>query len=264
MCSSRSFEPRAASMATAREAVSPSPRVLLRSRSETVCTGIDAFFHPDGRADFGRRSAWTSWDSRTPGLDLGPDRAFEVARELTERAVGRQQLALGAALDDAPPLHDEDLVGAADSGEAVSDDQRRSATEEAVERTLDQDLRRPVDVRSRLVEDQDSRVCEQGARDRDQLALACGEACAALAHLVVEAVLEPRSDAVDTDRSSRLAYLLVARLGAREADVVRDRAGEQERVLQDDAQLPAVRTQLDLAQVVAVDAHRTLVGVVEA
>ena len=58
--------------------------------------------------------------------------------------------------------------------------------------------------------------------------------------------------------------LLVGRLGLREADVVGDRAGEEERILQHDAELAAVRAQLELAQVVAVDADRALVGVVEA
>ena len=83
-------------------------------------------------------------------------------------------------------LHDEDLVGAADRREPVGDDDRRAAAQQPVERLLDQDLRRPVDVRGRLVEDQDARIGEQGARDRDQLALAGREPRAALAHLVLQ------------------------------------------------------------------------------
>jgi hypothetical protein len=60
-----------------------------------------------------------------------------------------------AALRDAAVLHDEDLVRAADGRQAVGDDDRRAAAQQPVERALDQDLRRPVDVRRRLVEDQD-------------------------------------------------------------------------------------------------------------
>ena len=58
--------------------------------------------------------------------------------------------------------------------------------------------------------------------------------------------------------------LLVGRARLGEADVVGDRSREQERVLQHDAELPAVRAQLDAAQVVAVDEHRAVVRVVEA
>ena len=161
-------------------------------------------------------------------------------------------------------LHDEDLVGAADRREAVGDDDRRAAAQQPVERVLDQDLGRPVDVRGRLVEDQDARVGEQRARDRDQLTLAGGQAGAALAHLVLEPALEAARDAVDADRARDVLHLLVGRLGLREADVVGDRAGEQERVLEHDAELAAVGAQLERAQVVAVDADRALVRVVEA
>src|SRR5437899_4620636 len=72
--------------------------------------------------------------------------APQVAREAPERAVLTEQLALRAALNDAAVLDDEDLVGAADRRQAVRDDDRRAAVEQAVERPLDQDLRGPVDV----------------------------------------------------------------------------------------------------------------------
>ena len=161
-------------------------------------------------------------------------------------------------------LDDDDLVGAPHRGEAVGDDHRGAPVEEAVERALDQDLRRPVDVRGRLVEDQDARVGEQGARDRDQLALPGREPGASLAHVVVEAALEARDDAVDADRGRGARDVLVARVGLREADVVGDRAGEQERVLEHDPELAPVRAELDRAQVDPVDAHGALVRVVEA
>src|SRR3954451_16311294 len=110
-----------------------------------------------------RTSARTGWDAR--GRQLRTDRPLEVSREAAERAVGRQQLPLGAALDDPALFHNEDLVRAADRREPGRDDQRRAAVQEAVEGALDQNLGRPVDVRRRLVEYQDPRVREQRARD---------------------------------------------------------------------------------------------------
>ena len=137
-------------------------------------------------------------------------------------------------------------------------------SEQRVERLLDQDLAGAVDVRGRLVEDQDPRVGEQRARDRDQLPLAGREARAALADDVVEPALEPGRDPVDADRVRGGGDLLVGRLGAPEADVVRDRAAEQERVLEDDPELAPDRPQLHVAEIDAVDAHRALERVVEA
>src|SRR5439155_6296373 len=94
--------------------------------------------------------------------------------------------------------------------------------------------------------------------------LAGREAGAALADRMVEPLVEPGGDPVDADRGGRGPHLLVRRLGPREADVVGDRAGEEERVLEDDAELAAVRPELELPQVDRVDADRALVGVVEA
>ena len=53
-------------------------------------------------------------------------------------------------------------------------------------------------------------------------------------------------------------------LGPAERDVVRDRAGEEEALLRDDAELPAQRLLPHLAQVGAVDRDRTVGRVVEA
>jgi hypothetical protein len=69
-------------------------------------------------------------------------------------------------------LHDEDLVGAADRREPMGDDDRCPPAQKPVEGLLDQDLRRTVDVRGRLVENQDARVCQERTRDRDQLPFA--------------------------------------------------------------------------------------------
>ena len=63
--------------------------------------------------------------------------------------------------------------------------------EQPPQRALDLPLGADVDRARRLVEDQDARVGEQRARERDELALAEREARAALAELRVVAVLEP-------------------------------------------------------------------------
>ena len=96
---------------------------------------------------------------------------------------------------------------------------------------LDPRLGVQVDARGRLVEDQDARVGDQRARERDELPLAGRELRAALADLGVVAVLERGDELVRADRARRAADLLRRRFGRAERDVLGDRAGEQEGLL---------------------------------
>ena len=90
---------------------------------------------------------------------------------------------MGALLGDPAALHDDDLARAADRREAVGDDDRGAAGEQALEAFLDRLLGAHVDVRGRLVEDQDARLGEQRPGEGDQLPLAGRELHAALADL---------------------------------------------------------------------------------
>jgi hypothetical protein len=83
-----------------------------------------------------------------------------------------EQLVEPSTLRDAAVLHDQDLVGAPDRRQAVGDDDRCAAAEQPVERALDENLRRAVDVRGRLVEDENARIGEERACNGDQLAFA--------------------------------------------------------------------------------------------
>ena len=139
-----------------------------------------------------------------------------------------------------PALDHQDLVGAADGGQAVRDHERRAALHQVREALLDQRLRLGVEARGRLVEDQDARVGEDGARDRHALALAARELDPALAHDRVVAVRERSANS--STRAMRQAARTCSSVasGPREGDVLADRAVEQERLLQHDAELRAV------------------------
>ena len=115
-----------------------------------------------------------------------------------------------ALLDDRAVLEHDDQVGVADGREAVGDDERGAAVEQAAQRALDPPLGADVDRARRLVEDQDPRVGEQRAAERDELALAEREAEAALAELRVVAVLEPLDELVGADRARGGDDLLAA------------------------------------------------------
>ena len=106
---------------------------------------------------------------------------------------------------------------------------------------LDEDLGAGVHRGGRLIEDQDRRVGEDGARERDELPLAGRERGPSLADLGVESVRErsmkSRARATAAARPDRV----VGGVEATVADVLGDGAGEQERLLQDDPEVAAKR-----------------------
>jgi hypothetical protein len=171
---------------------------------------------------------------------------------------------VGALLGDAAVLEHDDAPGLADRREAVGDHDRGAPGEQAAQAGFDAALGVQVDVGGGLVEDQDARVGDQRAGERDQLALAGGELRAALADLGVVAVRQLGDELLGADRRGGGADLLVLGVGAAEGDVLAHGAREQERLLRHDPHLRAQRVAGDLAQVVPVDEHAPAGGVVEA
>ena len=88
---------------------------------------------------------------------------------------------MAALFDDAPLVEDENTVGADHARQAMRQDQGRAPGRQAVDRLLDHRLVFGIDRGQRLVEDQDRRIAQQGAGDRQPLALTAGQHDAALA-----------------------------------------------------------------------------------
>ena len=112
------------------------------------------------------------------------------------------------------------------------------------QRRVDQLLGAGVDRRGRVVEHEHARVGEHGTGDGDALALAAREREAALADDGVVAVgerLDEDSRAPATSAARR--DLVVGGVGTPVGDVVAHRVGEQERVLEHDADLAAKRVE---------------------
>ena len=105
----------------------------------------------------------------------------------------------------------------------------------AVERVLDFLLGVAVERGGRLVEHQDRRRLEDGARDGDALLLAARQLQPALADLGLVALRRNADEAVDLREPRGLLDFGVARLPAAVADVVADGVVEQHGVLRDHA-----------------------------
>ena len=86
-----------------------------------------------------------------------------------------EQFGMGALFDDPSLVEDDDLVGGADAGQPVGDDQQGTAGGQRGQRPLDRGLGVRVGVGGGLVEHQHRRVGEQRPGDGDPLRLTAGE-----------------------------------------------------------------------------------------
>ena len=168
----------------------------------------------------------------------------------------RHQFRVRAALDDAPAIDDDDHVRLDDRGEAVRDDERGPAVQDGAQRFLDDLLRLRIHAARRLVEDDDARVRQDDAGEGDQLPLPDAQAAAALADLCLVPFGQSGDEVVDADRARRRLHLRIRCVQFAVADILGDRRGEEEGILQDDAELAAQRVQRHLAHIVAVDQRR--------
>jgi len=108
--------------------------------------------------------------------------AAELAHvEFVIRAVRRHQAVMCTALDDLAGLEYEHLVGVPDRAQPMSDDETGPIAQQALQRALDQSLGARVDAGGRFVQDQDARIGQRSAGDRQQLPLSLTQPGAALA-----------------------------------------------------------------------------------
>ena len=93
------------------------------------------------------------------------------ARTSTYSGTAVHQLRVGSVGDDLPAVKQHDPVGEADRRQTMGDDQRCAALHQHPQPLVDRLLDLDVDSARGVVENQDRRVDEQRARDRNSLAL---------------------------------------------------------------------------------------------
>ena len=137
------------------------------------------------------------------------------------------ELRVPAGLGDPPAVEDEDAVRPDDARQPVGEDEGGAARHQAFERLLDDRLVLRIDRAQRLVQHQDGGVAEDGAGDRDPLALPAGEPHPAFADHRPVAVRQPLDEFVGIRRARGGGELVVGRVRPAEAQVVLDRAVER-------------------------------------
>ena len=148
----------------------------------------------------------------------------------------------------------------------MGDDERGASLDESVERTLQARFGGVIERAGRLIQYQDRRVLEQGARDRQTLTLAARERLAVLGH-DGRVALRPHAHEVMRLRGARGRFQFgVGGVGLADAQVLGNRAVQQARILKDHRDLGAQRGEIHRADVMTVDgdaAGRRIVGAVE-
>ena len=91
------------------------------------------------------------------------------------KAAQSQQLFVRAALDDALVVDDQHLVGIADCAESMGDDKSCPPFQQAQQRLLNTNLGAGIDAARRFIQDEDARVGQDGAGNRQQLPLPLAE-----------------------------------------------------------------------------------------
>ena len=119
----------------------------------------------------------------------------------------------------------------------MRDHERGPAFHQVGERPAHQRFRLRVELRSRLVQDQDRGVLVEGARDRETLFLSAGEPAGVFADAGLVALGQPVDELVGERGRRRRPDRLFRRAGPAVRDVLPGRGVEQDRVLGDDPDL---------------------------
>ncbi len=179
-------------------------------------------------------------------------------------AVHGDQLRVSAHFADGLVLQHHDLVGVADGGEAVGDDDGGAALHQAFQGLLDEQLGLGIDRGGGFIQDQDGSVLEHGAGDGEALLLPAGELDAALADEGVVALRQVVDELVGIGGLGGRDHLGLGGIRAAEEQVLAHRAVEEEDILQDDADLPAQALEGVIVQVAAIQGDGAVGHVVEA
>ena len=168
-----------------------------------------------------------------------------------------EQLVVGAAADQLAVVEHQDLVGVADGGHPLRDDDHAGAGGLGSQRGPQPGVGGHVQGGERVVEHVDLRPFDQRSGDGQPLSLAAGDVGPALGDGGVQLAVHRPHEVLGLGDPQRVPELVVGRVRLAVAEVGRHRAGEQERLLRHQADPAPQQLGLDLADVDPVDQDRS-------
>src|SRR5215469_5469621 len=175
-----------------------------------------------------------------------------------------EKLGVRAALNDAPILHNENLVGFEDRREAMRDDNRSASCKRGFERLLDGRFGFGIEMRGGFVENHNIRCFEKQARNGKPLFFSAGKAVAALSDERLEAPWQRRNERKNLRGAKRFGDVRVGGFRLRVCEIGTDRVVEKVRVLGNDADAVMQRIKARVARVDAVHGNRATLNVIQA
>ena len=169
-----------------------------------------------------------------------------------------------AAFHHAAVVEHDDVIGFPHGRQPVCDDQRGAFLHQALERAAHQRLVDRVEMRRRLVQNENGCVFQERPRDRDALTLAAGKVDAALAHHGLQAVGQGRDKIAERRARNRILDIRRGRIGARDRDIGVERVVEEIGVLGHQGDTRTQRIELRGAEVFARHIERAAVRVPKA
>src|SRR6266852_7957654 len=163
------------------------------------------------------------------------------------------QLVVRAVLDDAAALEGDDAIDTADGRKAVGDDEHGPTLDDPPHIVLDDALALVIESARRLVEDQNSRIHDEGAGDGDPLLLPAREAAASLADDGVITFGQFQDEVVRAGERGGGDDTLHRHRRIGERNIVAHRGVEQHVFLQHDSDLPAQPGNIRYGEIDAID-----------
>src|SRR5436305_463697 len=99
-----------------------------------------------------------------------------------------QQLLVRSAFDNPTPIQDQNLIGMHDGRQPMCDHDRSSTKHQILQRLLNQSLRRGVNARGRFIQNQNWRIFQERARNREPLFLSHAQLHSTLAHHATQSI----------------------------------------------------------------------------
>src|SRR5215467_8983314 len=148
-----------------------------------------------------------------------------------------EKFGMCSAFANLPILQDEYSIRAANGSKAMSNYKGGAADHEIGEGLLDQHFGFGVELGSRFIEDENGRVLQYGARNRNALTLTAAQAHAALADDRIVALWKFSNEIVRESSTSGSHDLFFRSVREAVTDVVPDCVVEQDILLSDHSQL---------------------------
>ena len=175
-----------------------------------------------------------------------------------------EQFIVRTEIEDSSGIHHANDVGVEDRREAVGDRQRGAVLDELGDRLVDAALAVRVDLRGRLVEDQNRRIAQDRAGDGDPLLLPARKRRPVLSDHRFVTVRQVADELVHKRLLRSRQNVRLLRPPEPVSDVLGDGGVEQDRVLRNEGYLPPHRADGILRDIAPVDKDLTFCGIDQA